>query len=145
MRRALGTAMAVLALAGCELTGLDDDDDDDFEHLLRVTARSSTTLTLEWDAMGTSNTYTVDFLTGVARCEDMPQHTDGQHVTGTSVRLILLTPTTPYHIHVHPLPHGTPGEGEVTNAVLVSTLAPGAAEQSVSADDYDACEANVGS
>jgi hypothetical protein len=142
MIRKVCTAMAVLALVGCDATGPDDDDDEEeFENLLQVTARSATTLSVQWDAMGSTNTYTVDFLPGgSANCSDFPSHPDGAHVTGTSTRLTGLTPATRYHLHVHPLPHASAGTGEVTNVVMVSTLAAGAAEQPVTASDYEVCD-----
>ena len=139
MRRAVCTAMAVLALVGCDSTG-PDDDEDEFAFPLVVTARSATTLSLEWPSMGGSDTYTVDFLPGVGSCEDFPPHNDGVHVTGPSARLTGLTPATQYHIHVHLLPHSTSGgEGTGTNIVYVSTLAAGAGEEPVALSDYESC------
>jgi hypothetical protein len=143
MSRTLCTTMALLALVGCDPTG-PDDDDDEFEFPLVVTARSATTLSLEWSSMGGSNTYTVDYLTGVGECQDFPAHNDGVHVSGTSVRLTGLVPATRYHIHVHLLPHGQSGEGTGTNIVYVSTLAAGAGEQPVAASDYEACNHRIG-
>ena len=60
-------------------------------------------------------------------------------MTGTQVRLTGLTPSTRYHIHVHLLPHETPGAPASTNVVFVTTLAAGSAEQAVSAADYQSC------
>ena len=102
---------------------------------LEVTERSATTLMLRWDAMGTTNNYTVDYLEGVARCADFPMHTNILPVSGTTRLVTGLSPATRYHIHVHPLPFGD----QVSNTVFVMTLAAGSPAQAVTAADYEKC------
>ena len=99
MRATVSIVLAGLALAGCDLVGPGDEE---VQPLLEVTARSATTLTLRWEAMGTTNTYTADFLTGLSGCGDFPPHNDVLHVTGTTVQLTGLTPSTLYS----PVPRG---------------------------------------
>jgi hypothetical protein len=144
--RAILGAFLLCALAGCELVGTEDDaDDQGSDFVLRVTARSATTLDLSWDAMpqAAGNLYTVDHFSGIASCKSLMQHSDVLHVTGTSVQLTGLTPATRYHIHVHPLPHGTHGTGEVTNSVYVNTLAAGAGQTPAVSADYETCEFEI--
>jgi hypothetical protein len=108
---------------------------------LVVLARSATTLSLQWTQPSPSGCYTVDYLTGVASCSDFPQHGNILPVQGSSVTVSGLTPSTTYHIHVHPLdtcPNGNTGAG-TTNVVFVNTLAAGAPSQSVSLSDYQSC------
>ena len=136
MTRLALTGVACLALAGCDLVGPGNDEEQ--QPLLEVTARSATTLTLRWATMGSTNTYTVDFLTGLTRCEDFPHHIDVFHVNGTTVQLTALTPATLYHIHVHALPHGS-SEDPSTNVVLVTTLSTGSSEQPIAPSDYQSC------
>lgn len=102
---------------------------------LDVTERSGTTLLLHWDAMGTADRYTVDYLTGLARCEDFPQHSNILEVSGTTRLVTGLTPSTRYNIHVHPLPTAT----QKTNTIVVTTLAAGSAAQAVKSSDYETC------
>ncbi len=132
MKRLILAGVACLTVLGCDVTGPGDD-----QQPLEVTARSATTLTLRWPSMGSPDTYTVDYLTGVARCQDFPSHSDILRVTGTTVQLTGLTPSTRYHIHVHLLPHSS---DESTNTVFVNTLAAGSAEQAAVPTDYESCD-----
>ena len=102
---------------------------------LDVTERSGTTLLLHWDAMGTADRYTVDYLTGLTRCEDFPQHSNILEVSGTTRLVTGLTPSTRYHIHVHPLPTAT----QKTNTIFVTTLAAGSSAQAAKSSDYETC------
>ena len=102
---------------------------------LDVTERSGTTLLLRWDAMGTADRYTVDYLTGVALCRDFPQHSNILEVSGTTRLVTGLTPATRYHVHVHPLPAAS----QKTNTIFVTTLAAGSAAQAVKSSDYETC------
>jgi hypothetical protein len=132
VKKSLRTIVACLTLSGCAATGPDDGDSG---YRLTVTERSATTLSLTWPSMGPANTYTVDYLTGVKTCEEWPEHSDVMHVTGTSVQITGLTPSTRYHIHVHLLPDYSQG----TDAVFVLTLSPGAASQVTTPADYQSC------
>lgn len=133
MKRLVPVLIAGLAFSGCDLAGGDENDDP----LLEVTARSATTLTLRWPSMGGGDVYTVDYLTGIAKCRPFPpEHPNILVVTGTAVKLTALQPSTRYHIHVHLLPHGQDG---LTTIAFVSTLPVGSAEQSVTAADYESC------
>ena len=102
---------------------------------LEVTERSATTLLLRWDAMGTTNNYTVDYLEGVARCTDFPMHNNILPVSGTTRLVTGLSAATRYHIHVHPLPFGN----QITHNVFVTTLAAGSPAQAVASADYEKC------
>jgi hypothetical protein len=102
---------------------------------LDVLERSATTLHLRWDAMGTTTTYTVDYLLNVPNCKDFPEHNDVLHVTGSEVVLTGLAPATRYHIHVHDLP----GYTQSSEIAFVLTLPAGSANQAVTAADYEKC------
>lgn len=125
----------VVVLPACELVGLGDDEDTS-KHRLTATARSATTLELQWDVMKGATGYTIDFFTQFTTCEFPPTHDDGQHATGTSATLANLAPSTQYQIHVHSLPNYEDG----TNLILVSTLPAGAVTQAVTAADYTICD-----
>ena len=133
MGRLIGTGITCLVLWGCASTSPEGNAP---KNLLEVTTRSATTMTLRWPSMGSPDTYTVDYLTGVARCQDFPAHNDVLHVTGTSVQLTGLLPATRYHIHVHLLPYAG---GSVTNTVFITTLSAGSGEQAVTSADYESC------
>lgn len=135
MLRILGGGLVALLLLGCPTAP----EDGDGQPRLEVTARSATTLTLRWPSMGSTDTYTVDYLTGVASCDDWPPHSDVFRVTGTQAQLTGLAPSTRYHIHVHLLPHETAGSDASTTVVFVTTLPSGSAEQAVSSADYQSC------
>lgn len=135
MKRSVHAWVACLFLAGCDLVGPGDEEP---RFLLEVTERSATTLTLRWPSMGSPDTYTVDHLTGVARCGDWPPHDNILPVTGTGVTLSGLSPSTRYHIHVHLLPHGTAGTN--TDIVFVETLAAGSAPRPVTRAEYESCD-----
>jgi hypothetical protein len=127
------TAVGLILLVGCSAEGSEAPLGKIPK--LEVTERSATTLLLRWDAMGTTNNYTVDYLTGVAQCSDFPTHGDILPLTGTTTLLTGLSPATRYHIHVHPLPSGS----QKSNTVFVLTLAAGAPSQAVTAADYQIC------
>ena len=133
MKRSVHAVIACLSLMGCDLVGPGDDEP---RFLLEVTERSATTLTLRWPSMGTPDTYTVDHLTGVARCEDWPPHPNILPVTGTTITVTGLAPSTRYHIHVHLLPHS---DSASTNTVFVETLAAGSDPRPVAAAEYESC------
>ena|SRR5687767_998194 len=140
MQRLMYVGFVCLAVMGCDSVVGDDKEQEELENRLEVTARSAASLTLRWPSLGAANTYTVDYLTGVARCTDFPQHSDILHVTGTTVNLTGLIPSTRYHIHVHLLPHSTgQSTGHSTSTVFVMTLPPGSAEQPASRSDYESC------
>lgn len=126
----------VVVLPACEVVGLGDDEDGS-RYRLTATARSATTLELQWDAMDSaSGGYTVDYFTGFTTCDFPPEHLDVQRGTSTSITLSNLTPATQYQIHVHALP----GYEDGTNLILVSTLPAGASTQTVAAADYTICD-----
>ena len=127
----------VVLLPACELVGPGDDEDGS-QYRLTATARSATTLQLQWDAIeGASGGYTVDYFSQYTTCEFPPTHGDVHRVTSASTTLSDLTPSTQYQIHVHALPHE---REESTNLILVSTLAAGAETQAVTAADYTICD-----
>ena len=121
-------------LVGCGSTGTDNSVG--VQPKLEITERSATTLRLRWDPIGTTNNYTVDYLTGVASCADFPPHNNILLVTGTTVLVTGLSPATRYHIHVHSLAI----TAQKTNTVFVLTLAAGATAQVVTAADYETCK-----
>jgi hypothetical protein len=127
--------LCVLVIGGCEsLTGGADEDEGP---KLIVTERSATTLKLQWDAISDAvgGEYTVDYFTGYASCNTLMQHGDVLHVTGTSVLLTGLTPSTRYHIHVHSLP----ARNNATNVAFVNTLSAGAVATPTLPADYERC------
>jgi hypothetical protein len=128
------TVIGLILLVGCGAAGSEDPLGN--VPKLEVTERSATTLLLRWDAMGTTNSYTVDYLTGIASCADFPAHNNILTLTGTTTLLTGLSPATRYHIHVHPLPTAT----LKSNTVFVMTLAAGAPSQAVAASDYEKCK-----
>ena len=128
------TVVAVSFLCACSATASTDVP---VMPKLEVTERSGTTLSLRWDAMDTASTYSVDVLTGIARCTDFPTHNTILVIKGTTTQLTGLVPATRYHVHVHPLPLST----KLTNTVFVMTLAAGAPAQAVAAADYERCTA----
>lgn len=141
MGRLIGTGITCLVLWGCASTSPDNilpnnPNTKTFKYPLEVTSRSATTVKLRWPSIGTPDTYTVDYLTGVARCQDFPPHNDVLHVTGTTVQLTGLLPATRYHIHVHLLPYAG---SSATNTVFITTLSAGSAEQTVTSADYESC------
>lgn len=141
MVRFIGTWITCLLLWGCAATSPDNNqqsspDKQGSRYPLEVTTRSATTLKLRWPSMGTPETYTVDYLTGVAKCQDFPMHNDVLHVTGTTVQLTGLLPATRYHIHVHLLPYAS---NSTSSTVFITTLAAGSAEQPVTSADYESC------
>ncbi|MGQ0561970.1 MAG: fibronectin type III domain-containing protein [Gemmatimonadota bacterium] len=140
MRNLLVFVLTLSSVAACDIVGADDEDDASQPELIAL-ERSATTLKLQWDAIGSATAYTVDYLTGPnhTTCTFSPMHSDVQHVTGTTVTVTGLTPSTLYQIHVHPLPHGAHADAS-TNLILISTLAQGAATQPVSATDYTICK-----
>lgn len=127
--------LSLLVACGAEGTGAGTDTSNSSGAKLEVTERSATTLLLRWDAMGTTNNYTVDYLIGVAKCTDFPAHSNILPMTGTTTLVTGLSPATRYHIHVHPLPIAD----QKTNTVFVTTLAAGAPSQTVTAADYEKC------
>jgi hypothetical protein len=124
----------VVVFPACELVGTEDDDET--QSRLTATSRSATTLDLQWESIGGAAVYTVDYLTGFPTCDFPPMHSDVQLVSGTSVTLTGLTPSTLYNIHVH----DKPDYSGSTNVILISTLAAGAGVQPVTATDYNHCE-----
>lgn len=109
---------------------------------LTVLERSATTLRLQWDPIPVTNGdgYTVDFLTGYTSCSvQLAAHNNVMEVGNvTTVNVTGLSPSTDYHIHVHPLIGHTVAAGS-SSAVFVRTLSPGSAAQPVAAADYQKC------
>ena len=122
-------------LPACELVDPEDGEDGN-ESRLRVVTRSATTLSLQWDAIGSGGRYTVDHFTAYSTCDFPPLHSNVFEVSGTSVTLTGLAPATRYHIHVHDIPNYSGS----TNIVMVSTLEAGMPEQPVAAADYTICD-----
>lgn len=125
--------MFTAVLSACELTGVSEKEGTKYR--LTASARSATTLQLQWDAIGSASRYTVDYLRNQTTCDFPPGHSNVQEVSGTSVTLAGLLPETLYQIHVHELPN----LDEVTNVILIRTLAAGVPTQAVLASDYTIC------
>lgn len=126
--------MLLAVVSACELIGASEDDGPQYR--LTASARSATTLQLQWDAMGSTPQYTVDYLLNQTTCEFPPMHSNVQVVSGTSVTLTGLLPETLYQIHVH----NVPALDESTNLILIRTLAAGVTTQAVLASDYTICD-----
>jgi len=62
---------------------------------LTATERSATTLKLQWDAMGATTQYTVDYFTGpgYTTCDFPQTHSDVLHMTGTAGTITGLLPS----------------------------------------------------
>ena len=140
--------LAVVAIAcgsalliGCPIS-LDGPSDNSTKFSLTVLERSATSLKLQWDPIPVTNGdgYTVDYLTGYTTCGvQVATHNNVLEVGNvTTVNVTGLSPSSDYHIHVHPLigHSATPGR---STSVFVRTLAPGSAAQPVAAVDYQKC------
>ena len=123
----------LVSTSGCELF---DPEEDGAQYSLTAVARSGTTLQLQWESMGSGTRYTVDYFSQYTTCEFPPTHGNVHEVTGTSVTLTGLTPSTQYHIHVHDLPN----YAESTHIIMVRTLAAGSVTQPVTTADYTICD-----
>lgn len=135
MRAIRASALIFTAvLSACELVGIGGEEEGP-KYRLTATARSATTLQLQWDAMG-STQYTVDYLLNQTTCEFPTNHSNIQVVSGTSVTLTGLLPETLYQIHVH----NVPALDASTNVILIWTLAAGVTTQAVLASDYTICD-----
>ena len=132
-------------MSGCpsSIYGPSDNGSNDSQKFsLTVLERSATSLKLQWDPIPVTNGdgYTVDYLTGYTTCGvQVATHNNVLEVGNvTTVNVIGLSPSTDYHIHVHPLIGHLAQSGRSTS-VFVRTLAPGAAAQPVAAADYQRC------
>lgn len=133
--RRVSALIFTAVLSACELVGIGDEEEGT-KYRLTASARSATTLQLQWDAIGSASRYTVDYLRNQNTCVFPPAHNNVQEVSGTSVTLTGLLPETLYQIHVHDIP----GTDQATNIILIRTLAAGASTQAVLASDYTICD-----
>ena len=128
-------------LIGCP-GSVDGPTDPGLKFNLTVLERSATTLRLQWDPIPVANGdgYTVDFLTGYASCSSqVATHNNVLEIGNvTTVNLTGLSPSTDYHIHVHPLV-GHLAQSAKSISVFVRTLSPGSAAQPAASADYQKC------
>ena len=140
--------LAVVAIAcgsalliGCPIS-LDGPSDNSTKFSLTVLERSATSLKLQWDPIPVTNGdgYTVDYLTGYTTCGvQVATHNNVLEIGNvTTFNVTGLSPSTDYHIHVHPLIGHMAMPGRSTT-VFVRTLAPGSAVQPVATADYQKC------
>ena len=134
-------ACGSMLLIGCP-GSVDGPTDNAAKFNLTVLERSATTLRLQWDPIPVVNGdgYTVDFLTGYANCTaQTATHNNVLEIGNvTTFNVTGLSPSTDYHIHVHPLIGHIAMPGRSTT-VFVRTLPAGSAAQPVATADYQKC------
>ena len=128
-------------LIGCP-GSVDGPTDSGVKYNLTVVERSATTLRLQWDPIPVANGdgYTVDLLTGYANCNvQVATHNNVLEIGNvTTFNVTGLSPSTDYHIHVHPL-IGHLAQSARSTSVFVRTLSPGSAAQPTATADYQKC------